>query len=258
MFLRILKWFFISFGIATFLMFILAFTSAPFWAWYSLAVAKSGINRPPDYIVVMGGGAMPGGSAMVRTWYGAKAGKTFPKSKIIVAMPGDLKDSISTIRQMIKELELRGISPDRIIPEDSGTNTRAQALNVFKKITNYACLPVRQGLQITDSSSFVLRPSSFVLRHASLLIVSSPEHIYRAVKSFRKAGFLKVDGLPAFEPDIEGDISFSAKKLGGRKWVPDVGKNIYLRYKFWSQVKYELLILREYLAIGYYWINGWI
>jgi uncharacterized SAM-binding protein YcdF (DUF218 family) len=251
MFRKILKRFFITFGCITFLMFILAFTSAPFWIWYSLSIAKSGINRPPEYIVVMGGGAMPGGSAMIRTWYGAKAGMTFPKSK-------NMDDSLSTLRQMIRELELRGIPADRIIPEDSGTNTRSQALNVFTKITNY-------GLRITDSSSHVPRPTSFVLRHASrvtrhssLLIVSSPEHIYRAVKSFRKAGFLKVDGLPAFEPDIEGDISFNSGKLGGRKWIPDIGKSIYLRYKFWSQMKYELLVLREYFAIAYYWLNGWI
>ena len=84
------------------------------------------------------------------------------------------------------------------------------------------------------------------------------EHLYRAVLTFKKAGFLKVDGVPAFEQAIESDISFNARKLGGRKFIPDVGNNITLRYQFWTQMNYELLILREWAALGYYKLKGWV
>jgi hypothetical protein len=92
----------------------------------------------------------------------------------------------------------------------------------------------------------------------SILIVTSPEHLYRAVLSFRKAGFKKVDGLPAFENTIESDLSFDDSSLGGKKWIPGIGKNLTVRYEFWRQMRYEELILREWMAILYYKLNGWI
>ena len=76
--------------------------------------------------------------------------------------------------------------------------------------------------------------------------------------TFKNAGFIRIDGLPAFERAIESDITFNSKKIGGRKWIPDVGESITMRYGFWTQIRYEHLVLREYLAIGYYWLMGWI
>jgi len=75
---------------------------------------------------------------------------------------------------------------------------------------------------------------------------------------FRKAGFERVDGLPAFESSLESDFSFSARRLGGRVWIPDVGESQTLRYRFWNYIKYEFDIIREWVAIAYYWIMGWI
>ena len=99
---------------------------------------------------------------------------------------------------------------------------------------------------------------SIVNCQLSILLVTSPEHLYRSVLTFKKAGFLKVDGIPAFEKDIETDLSFRAGLLGGKSYVPDVGGNVVLRYKFWNYLEYELEIIREYVAIGYYWLMGWI
>ena len=67
-----------------------------------------------------------------------------------------------------------------------------------------------------------------------------------------------MDGLPAFEHAIESDITFDARKLGGRRFIPDIGNFISLRYQFWTQMNYELLIIREYVALGYYKLKGWI
>jgi uncharacterized SAM-binding protein YcdF (DUF218 family) len=230
--------FLIMMGLFFTLMILMAFTSAPFWIWYNLGVKKAGIHRPPDFIVVMGGGGMPSESGLMRCWYASEVANHFTRARIIIALPGDVKDSLSSVNQMKREMELRGIAGDRIFLEDSGTNTRAEALNILKIITN--------------------NDMSRVTRHVSLLIVTSPEHLYRAVLTFKKAGFMKVDGVPAFEKTIEADLNFNAGKLGARSWVPDVGRNITLRYEFWVHMEYEFLLLREYLALAYYKLQGWV
>jgi uncharacterized SAM-binding protein YcdF (DUF218 family) len=221
---------------------ILAFTPLPFYIWYNHTVAKAGIHRPPDYIIVLGGGGMPSETALMRTWYGAKTANYFTKAKVIVALPGSLQDSLSSLNQMKKELLLRGVNENRIFLEDSGTNTRSQAMYILHRITNS---PIHSPVQQFTSSP-------------AILIVTSPEHLRRAVLTFEKAGFRKVDGLPAFESTIESDVTFNDQQLGGRKWIPGIGGNITLRYRFWTQLRYEELMMREYLALFYYKMKGWI
>jgi uncharacterized SAM-binding protein YcdF (DUF218 family) len=235
---RILKYLLFSCGCLFLILLIFCFTPGPFWTWYGMSTKHAGIHRPPDYIVVLGGGGMPSESGLMRTWYAGVIGNHFSRSKIIVALPGDTADSLSSVCLMKDELVLRGISAGRISFEPSGTNTRAQALNIKKIITNI--------------------PSSIQHPASSILIITSPEHLYRAVLAFRKAGFLKVDGVPAFETAIESELSFNDRLLGGKKWVPSVGNSITARYQFWSQMRYEQLILREWLALVYYKLNGWI
>ena len=192
---------------------------------------------------------MPSESGLMRCWYASKVANHFTRARIIIALPGDAKDSLSSVNQMKQEMVLRGVAPERIFLEDSGTNTRAEVLNIFKIISNIECR--MSNIERNKNSSLVTRPSS-------LLIVTSPEHLYRAVLTFRKAGFLKVDGVPAFEKTIEADLSFTALKLGARKWVPDVGRSLTIRYQFWVHLEYELLVLREYFALAYYKLQGWI
>jgi uncharacterized SAM-binding protein YcdF (DUF218 family) len=241
-------------------MILLAFTSAPFWIWYGIGVKKAGISRPPDFIVLLGGGGMPSESGLMRTWYAARVAENFPLARVIIALPGDPADSLSALNLMKAELVVRGISPERILLEDSGTNTRAQALNIYKGISNNEYRITNS--ELVQHSTFEIRHSKFnsssVTRHSSILLVTSPEHLYRAVLAFQKVGFLKVDGMPAFEQAIESDITFNARKLGGRRYIPDVGGNITLRYQFWTQLNYEILVLREWAALGYYKLKGWI
>jgi uncharacterized SAM-binding protein YcdF (DUF218 family) len=255
-----LKYMLITIGSIALLMIVLAFTTAPFWIWYNLGVKKAGIHRPPEYIIVMGGGGMPSHSALMRCWYAAQVAKRFPASRVIVALPGDARDSLSSVNQMKKELSLRGVAPGRIYLEDSGTNTRAEAVNMVKLISNIEFRISNNELK--QKPKFDIQYSTFNIRHSifhsSLLIVTSPEHLCRSVLAFQKAGFLKVDGLPAFEQPIESDIMFNARLLGGRNFIPDIGKSLSLRYQFWMQMEYEFLVLREYLALAYYKLQGWI
>jgi len=261
MILRILKYILFFFGCLFFILLIFCLTSAPFWVWYNLSTKHAGIHRPPEFIVVLGGGGMPSESGLMRTWYAARVGNHFSQSKIIIALPGDTADSLSSVYQMKEELILRGISGKRISFESNGTNTRAQAINIKKLITNYELRITNKFSSESDtalSNKRIVTLSSIQHPASSILIITSPEHLYRAVRTFRKAGFLLVDGVPAYETAIESELSFDDRLLGGKKWLPPIGKNITVRYQFWSQLHYEQLVIREWIAIVYYKLNGWI
>jgi uncharacterized SAM-binding protein YcdF (DUF218 family) len=230
-FLRILRNIASAFGFFFLLCVVLALTEKPFWCYYWLGTSKSEMKWKPEVIVVLGGGGMPSQSNLMRGWYAASAAKSFPKAKVILSMPGDISDSLSTPRLMKKELILRKVSAENISFENKGTNTRAQALN---------CVDI-------------------INLNTSVLLITSPEHMRRAVLCFRKAGFQKVNGLPAFENALEADLKFDDDKLGGNKTlVPDVGENINARYQLWNHLKYEILIAREITALAYYRLRGWI
>jgi uncharacterized SAM-binding protein YcdF (DUF218 family) len=230
---------------------ILAFTTAPFWIWYGFSTKYAGINRPPEYIIVLGGGGMPSESGLIRCWYATKTASHFPNARVIISLPGDTTDSLSSVNLMKNEMIIRGVDKDRIILEAVGTNTRAQSLWVKKMI---------EGLK--ESSKYEVRstnlPSHPLTLAPSILIVTSPEHLTRAVLTFKKAGFRRVDGVAAFEMTIESDITFNDRILGGREWIPGVGGNLALRYQFWTQMKYEGMMFREFLAMVYYKLKGWI
>ena len=230
MIIRILKYLFISFGCFSLILFILCFTSVPFWTWYRLSTSKAGIHRPPECIIVLGGGGMPGESDLMRTWYAAKLAGYFQHAKVIVSLPGDTGDRFSSVNLMKKELIIRGVFQGRILLENAGTNTRSEALMIGKMIQ----------------------------KDRAIAIVTSPEHLCRASMTFKKAGFSRIDGLPAFENAIESDITFIDRQLGGRSWLPNLGNNLTVRYKFWTQLHYEEITMRELFAISYYWAKGWI
>jgi uncharacterized SAM-binding protein YcdF (DUF218 family) len=259
MIIRIIKWIFIAFGGLFLILFSLSFTTLPFWTWYNLSVRKAGIHATPEYIVVLGGGGIPSETGLMRTWHAARLGNHFTHSKLIVALPGNIKDSLSSVSLMKKELVDRGITPERIMIEDSGTNTRSQALLIFEKLSRIKLEQSAPGNRLLNSGNKNPEPPKTINpRLVALIIVSSPEHINRAVLTFRQAGFIRVDGFPAFDNAIESDITFLDKRLGGRRWIPELGNNLTVRYNFWSQLRYEELVIREYFAIAYYWLKGWI
>ncbi len=223
---------FLIFAFSSLFLFIFSFTSGPFWIYYRMGTAKAGITEKPDCIVLLGGGGMPSESGLIRCFHAAEAARIFPEAKVLIALPGKTGDTNSSLARMEQELLMRDVDSIRIITESKATNTRAQALNI---IQNYPGLA-----------------------NQNILLVTSPEHLYRAVKTFEKAGFFHVDGFPAFEQAIEAELFFDGRKLGGRKYIPEVGGSIQLRYQFWNHLKYEILILREGTAIIYYKLKGWI
>lgn len=224
----------LSMGILFLLIMVLSFTTLPYWGYYWLGTSKSEIGPKPDYIVLLGGGGMPSESNLMRAFYVHRAATEAPESRIIISIPGNPADSLSTARLVADELVSKGIMPERILYEQQGTNTRSQAL----QLKQY---------------------NSENLTGKVVLLVTSPEHMRRAVLVFRKVGFENINALPAFESAIEANLFFDDDQLGGDQLlVPDIGGNTTVRYQFWNHLKYEILIAREIAALGYYWIRGWI
>lgn len=213
----------------TLLMVALSFTSAPFWGLYELSRPGADYTFEPEVIVLMGGSGMPGKSALMRTYFTAEAAHTHPDASVIIALPDDTTAADNHLHAMRDELTLRGVHPDRISFEAEGVNTRAQALNVH----------ARHGTA-----------------DPPLLLITDPEHVYRAVRTFEKAGFSRVGSQACFEQDLDASLDFSGKELGGRAPAPPAGGQ--LRYQFWNHLIYLVMIIRECAAITYYKVQGWV
>jgi uncharacterized SAM-binding protein YcdF (DUF218 family) len=216
----------------TIIIFILSFTTVPFWGIYQLAQRGGSYEFEPEYLIFMGGSGFPGKSSLLRLYHTSKLAHQYPESKIIAAFPGNPNDSTGMLTKIMDELAIRGIDSSRVQFEHIGTNTRWQALEIKKNI-------------IKDTLS-------------KIVIVSSPSHIYRTVKVFQNIGYDSIGSFACFERDIRVSLNFYSDEIEGKDYIPDVGQSQQLRYQFWNHLKYEIELLREYMAISYYYLNGWI
>jgi uncharacterized SAM-binding protein YcdF (DUF218 family) len=205
---------------------LLALTDIPYYAYQNLSLKKQQLQSKADVIVLMGGDGMPSPNGLMRLYFTAQLAKENPMAKVVIAMPLNEVDSTYQLDLMAKELMNKNIDSNRIIYEYKGFNTRTQAVSVGKM---------------------------FPLK-SKLIVVSSPEHMYRAVKSFEKVGFESVGSYPTFEVPSDEELLISKEK---EKKADEV-HNLGLRYNLWSYMQYEIRVLREYLAITYYWLKGWI
>lgn len=217
-------------GVVALLMGLLSLTSLPFWAWYRLGIAGNKACQPA-YIVVMGAGGMPGPEGLMRCYYAALAARKYPDAKVIVALPVDpryFEDSHPW--RMARELMLRGVDSMRIMYELKGINTRSQALNIKEMLGS-------------DTLS-------------CLMVITSPEHTYRSVAVFRKLGFTKVSSMASFSSELPARHLLPEGKESVLQTSPDNWP--LFRYDFWNYLKLEITVLREYMAIAWYWLKGWI
>jgi uncharacterized SAM-binding protein YcdF (DUF218 family) len=227
-------------GLGAVLLVVLAFTPYP-WRVYMWLNAREPLpDREPDFIVVLGGGGIPSETGLMRTYAAADEARRHGGARVIVALPRDGVGADSSLGRMLRELEMRGVGRDRFLEEDSGRNTREQALNVR------ALLRKEGGPWGRPEEPF-------------LLIVTSPDHMRRAVLSFRKAGFAVVRGAGAFGTSVNADLTFDVAEMGATPpAVPDVGDSMALRYVVWGNLSLEGKIARELAALGYYKAMGWI
>jgi uncharacterized SAM-binding protein YcdF (DUF218 family) len=138
-------------------------------------------QETPRNIVVLGGGGIPSGSSLLRTYYAAQYGKSLTGTTFVVALPADADPETSSVGRMRDELVLRGIPSTAICMEYRGLNTHEQAINVQRLL----------GREALDQP---------------ILIVTSGYHMRRAVSCFRNQGFTNVSGLLASEIGAEAEI----------------------------------------------------
>lgn len=209
---------------------ILAFTTIPFYVMHYMGTTNSQTKDRPAFIILLGGAGMPNEENLMRLYYASFYAAKFENAKVVIALPGDTSVTVSAIIKMRDELEKNGINRGRIILENKGLNTRHQALLI----------------------------SSIIDTSQSLLLITSPFHMYRSILVFENAGFHHVGGAATFNGFISHDILFDDSLLGGNEMVPGIGENSQLRYQFWNHLKYEIEITRECFALLYYKLKGWI
>jgi uncharacterized SAM-binding protein YcdF (DUF218 family) len=217
---------FLSLGMVFALMIILAFTSVPFYSYYHLGQNPNdndSISRP-SYVVMFGGAGMPSEDNLMRIYHTAALANHF-NVPVLLVHP---KDSLCQA-EMTRLLHQDGIH--NILYMTKGANTRSQALEL---IETYPELPQEQ-----------------------LLVVTSPEHVRRTVKCLNKVGFQNVIGKAAYPSTVDFDLSLKKQKLGGNETIPSV-ESIKMRYTFFNYLKLEVTCAREYFALAYYKIKGWI
>ena len=218
-------------GAVALLLLALAFTDLPYWGCYYLGTSRTALNGDPDYIVVMGAGGMPGPEGLLRTYVASEAARHWPRARVVIALP-TLPEYFteSHTHRMYREMVHRGVDSTRFLFEITGTNTRSQALGIARMIGEH------------DT--------------CSVLIVTSPGHMYRAVGAFRKVGFAAAGGIPALEAGLDESLLLTDAEKESEILSPDRFPG--LRYNLWNYLKYEIDFVREVIAIGWYWLHGWI
>ncbi|MBK8497267.1 MAG: YdcF family protein [Flavobacteriales bacterium] len=204
----------------------LACTRVPFDAHRWLGTRAGECSGPAEVIVVLGGSGMPSGPELVRLHRAAEAAAQWPSARVLVIHPGPP----STLGAMLAELELRGVAKDRLQQVNEGNNTREQALILHARLDH----------------------------RSPIAVITSPENTFRTVLAFRKAGLPNTWGAPAWDHAMLHNFDYGHEAVGGKGWIPDISGSPGLRYTFWNYLKLEVVCLREYAAIAYYWLNGWV
>ena len=223
---KTIKIFFFTLGSLFLLMVVLAFTSAPFYLYFNLGQnpEKETVIARPESIVMFGGAGMPSEDNLMRLYHTAALARHF-EIPVILVHP---EDSLCQT-EMTRLLQQGGI--DSILYMTSGANTRSQALELI------AAYP-----ELTEKQ---------------FIVVTSPEHIRRTVKCLNKVGFQNVIGKATYPATVDFDLSLKKQKLGGNEAIPSV-ESVKMRYTFFNYLKLEITCLREYFALVYYRIKGWI
>ena len=224
----------IGLGIVFLFMLIFSFTTGPFYLYYWLGKSNSDYRFKPEAIIIMGGAGYPSATALMRSYYASELYKKFQGSRIYVCQPSadGVVITSSDVFKISRDLIRRGVDSVNIRLEFTGKNTREEALSIL-----------------------AMDPQ---LKNKPCVIVTSPEHMKRAVATFKKLGVQDVGGEPTFDLCGPADLTYDDHSLGGNKSVPSIGQETQLRYQFWNHFVYQIICYRELFALGWYWLKGWI
>jgi uncharacterized SAM-binding protein YcdF (DUF218 family) len=229
-FRRLIKLIVLISGIIAIVMLVLSFTSLPYWGYYYLGKDRDSTPFQPDVIVLLGNNGMPDADGLLKCYYTAEASKESPNAKIIIALPVDsLEMEPSDLEIINNELSLHGVDTCWLAYEKKGINTYEQGLYISQFL----------GKQVPN---------------VNLLIITNPEHLYRSMATFRKFGYKRVGGRATYSKPLAASVLIG-KNESQRKIEP---ASLAFRYNMWNYLKLEITVLREYTAIAYYKLRGWI
>lgn len=215
-------------GVIFLLMSALAFTRIPYDVHRWLGDKGTKYRFYPNTILILGGSGMPSEANLIRLYYTAGVAEYYKYSDIVIAHPIDSSVAKSMRHYLIKA----GVDSSRISLMMKGTNTREQAIELKKS---------KAGIENTG-----------------IVIITSPENMYRTIRVFKKLEYSKIGGISAYENAMFVNLKYSHKKVGGKKFAPDISEYMGLRYNYWNYLKLEITCLREFTALFYYKVNGWI
>lgn len=204
-------------------MLVLSFTDLPYFAFHHLAATEKTLEEDPEYIVVLGASGMPSEEGLMRCYFAASAAQQFPNAKIAIAHSSSKTNNVEQVDLMAKEIAMRGIDSSRISTFSRGYNTHSQILELAENLKN---------------------------KNAPILLVSSPQHMRRSIACFSKLGYGRIGSAPSFGTPIQERGLISTRNTKD----PGLG----LRYNLWSYLTYEIIVVREYCAMAYYKLRGWI
>lgn len=221
---------FAAFGVLFTLFLILAVTPAPFYMHYNLGNDPNQDHDTtyifvPQHVIMMGGAGMPSAGNLMRLYHTSKIA-TFFDCPVTIIHPYDSLCHAKMDEFLVNQGVIREIFHDTI-----GTNTRSQVLGLAEN-----------------------HPEMLSMK---ILVVTSPEHLKRTIKCFNKVGFQEVRGVAAREGTVDFNLSLENLSLKGNKIIPNIG-NTKMRYTFWNYLKLEIDTYREYFALLYYKMKGWI
>lgn len=213
-------------------MLVMSFTPVPYYAYARLAhPAYDTCNMTPNHIVILSGCGMPSADGLLNCYYASKASELYPDADIVVAIPCNTSAKYSAdINITNLELNKHGIDTSLIRYEKNGINTRQQALFTKELLTDSA---------LNDT----------------ILIITQPEHINRAIKTFKRAGFNFVTGCATESEPLDEEL---LKPQNTTTDDEHIGNALALRYNFWNYLKLQVTVAREQVAILYYKIKGWV
>lgn len=223
---KIIKILIFTFGIVFSVMIVLAMTSTPFYMYYNLGKSPNASDNVilPSRIVMFGGAGMPSEDNLMRLYHAAALARHYQVPVALVHPEDSLCQA-----EMSRLLRQGGINDIEYITR--GSNTRSQCIALLE--------------------------SHPQLSEQQLFVVTSPEHVRRTVKSLRKIGFGHVVGIAAYPATVDFNLALDKEKLGGNEIVPSV-ESVKMRYTFFNYLKLEITCMREYCALAYYKLKGWI
>jgi len=181
----------------------------PLVPWWAQKVGGPMDDPTGEVLIVLSGSALEDGiiglSSYWRSVYAVRAYRKTPFAKVVISGGGRFHVS-ATMREFLVS---QGVPQDRVVAEDRSTSTRENAVDT------------KELLALTPLSA-----------SGRLVLLTSDYHMYRALRTFQKAG-LNVVPRP----------------------FPDAIKRSGSRVERWP-VFFELC--EEAVKTAYYWGRGWI